>query len=110
MKKYVFIALAICLLLLAGCGTLQGTGTNGPTLAPSSPSSIATLSPQDVCHTLLKQQAQLKQVVVQVNARLSAALAKGDQNAVLQEAKTLMRLHQLIAQGQKDLHGCGISG
>ncbi len=105
MKKRLIIALAICVLFLSACGSLVITSTPASTVAHSTAPSAIT-STQSVCQILHDRQAQFSQAYRAASVQLAAAQAQGDQQQVGEAEKTLMRLHQSIAQVQAQRKAC----
>jgi protein involved in sex pheromone biosynthesis len=106
MKKRLVIAFAICVLFLSACGS--HVRTNAPASSSDShPTAlIATASAQNVCHVLQNRQAQLSQQYHAAIVQLVAAQAQGNRQHEGEAEKTLMRLHQSIAQVQAQRKAC----
>ncbi len=104
MKKQLIIAFAICVLFLSACGSVVGTSTLSKNTASHGTAPVATASTQTVCHVLQERQAQLSQVYRAANAQLAAAHDNLQQAEAAE--KTLIRLHQSIAQVQAQLKAC----
>ena len=106
MKKHLLIAFAICVLLLSACGSLVGTSTPSSNPASHSTAPIATASTQSVCQVLHDRQTQLSQAYQAASAQLVAAQDGGNWQQTGEAEKTLMRLHQSIAQVQAQQKAC----
>lgn len=104
MKKSLLIALAICLLLLGGCGSVTGTGALSNTLPTQKTTPITPIDPQFSCSVLHAQEVRLQQQIQAASARL--ATARRDQNTVGQVEHVLIRLHWVLAQAQAGSQGC----
>jgi hypothetical protein len=106
MKQRLIIAYAICVLFLSACGSLVGTNASSSSSAahPTAPS--ATASTQSVCQVLHDRQAQLNRAYHAANVQLVAAQAQGNRQGEWEAVKTLMRLHQSIAQVQAQRKAC----
>src|SRR5215510_9255304 len=98
MKKGLIIAFAICVLFLSACGSLVGTNTSASSTDSHPTAPIATANAQSVCHVLQNRQAQLNREYHTAGVQLAEARAKGNLRQVGEAEKTLMRLHQSIAQ------------
>jgi len=106
MKKHLIIAFAICVLFLSACGSLVGTSTPSDNSATHTPAPIATSSTQSVCQVLHDRQTQLSQAYQAASAQLVAAQDGGNWQQTGEAEKTLMRLHQSIAQVQAQQKAC----
>jgi hypothetical protein len=106
MKKHLLIAFAICVLFLSACGSLVEKSTPSTSSASHSTAPIATASVQSVCQVLHDRQAQLNQEYHAASAQLVAAQAGGNWQQTGEAEKTLMRLHQSIAQVQAQQKTC----
>jgi protein involved in sex pheromone biosynthesis len=106
MKKRLIIAFAICVLFLSACGSLVGTNTPSSSSDSHPTAPIATASAQNVCHVLQNREAQLSQQYHVANVQLVAAQAQGNWQQEGEAEKTLMRLHQSIAQVQAQRKAC----
>jgi uncharacterized protein YceK len=106
MKKRLLIAFAICILFLSACGSVLGTSTPSTNPATHSTAPIATASTQSVCQVLHDRQAQLRQEYHAASAQLTEAQAGRNTQQVGAAEKTLIRLHQSIAQVQTQLKAC----
>jgi flagellar biosynthesis/type III secretory pathway protein FliH len=99
MKQRLIIALAIGVLFLSACGSLVGPST------PASNSAAHSTAPS-ICQILHDRQAQLNRAYHEANAQLVAAQAQGNRQGEWEAVKTLMRLHQSIAQVQAQRKAC----
>src|SRR5215471_12465503 len=106
MKKSLILAFASCILFLSACGSLVGTSTPASSSAAQPAAPLATTSAQTPCQILHDRQAQLNQQYQAARAQLSAAQAHGNRQQAGEAEKTLMRLHQFIAQVQAQLRTC----
>jgi len=106
MKKRLVIAFAICVLFLSACGSHVGTNAPASSSAAHPTAPIATASAQSVCHVLQDRQAQLSQAYYAANVQLVAAQAQGNRQQEGEAEKSLMRLHQSIAQVQAQRKAC----
>jgi protein involved in sex pheromone biosynthesis len=105
MKKHLIIAFAICVLFLSACGSVLGTSTSSSSSA-SHAAPVASASAQSVCQVLHDQQAQLNKEFQTTGTQLDAAQAQGNWQQVGEAEKSLIRLHQSIAQVQAQLKAC----
>jgi protein involved in sex pheromone biosynthesis len=105
MKKHLLIALAICVLFLSACGSLEGTSTPSSNSASHS-TPFATASAQSVCQVLHDRQTKLSQEYHAASAQLTATQAGGNLQQVGAAEKLLIRLHQSIVQVQTQLKAC----
>ena len=106
MKKQLIIAFAICILFLSACGSVLGTSTPASSSASHVTAPVATTSVQTVCHVLHERRAELNQEYQAASAQLAAAQARGNQQQAGEAEKTLMRLHQSLAEVQAQLKAC----
>ena len=106
MKKHLLIVIAICVLFLSACGSLVGTSTPSASPATHSAAPIATASAQSVCQVLHDRQAQLNQEYHAASVQLATAQAGENLQQTGEAEKTLMRLHQSIAQVQAQQKTC----
>jgi hypothetical protein len=106
MKKQLIIAFAICVLFLSACGSLVETSTSLTSPATHTTAPIVTASTQSVCQVLNYRQAQLGQEYQTASAQYTSAQAGGNWQQAGAAEKTLMRLHQSIAQMQTQLKVC----
>jgi uncharacterized protein YceK len=106
MKKHLIIAFAICVLFLSACSSLVETSTPSTSSATHSTAPIATASAQSVCQILHDRQAQLNQEYHAASVQLATAQDGGNWQQTGEAEKTLMRLHQSIAQVQAQLKAC----
>jgi protein involved in sex pheromone biosynthesis len=106
MKKQLIIAFAICVLFLSACGSFLGTSTPSSNVAAHTVVPIATASTQSVCQVLHDRQAQLNQEYHAASVQLASAQAGRNLQQVGEVEKTLIRLHQSIAQVQVQLKAC----
>ncbi len=97
MKKLLIIAFAISVLFLSACGSVFAQSASAHSSVSYAPP-VATASVPTVCLILHDRQAQLNQEDQAARTQLTAAQAHGDQLQVGEAEKTLMRLHQLLAQ------------
>jgi peptidoglycan hydrolase CwlO-like protein len=103
MKNRLIIALAICVMSLSACSTVQGT-------APATSSSVshASVKTQADCSSLHKQQAQLQKVIDAASMQLSSAY--GDLQKAEHARNTLTRLHEPSLLLQAKLSACPAAG
>ena len=106
MKKHLLIAFAICVLFLSACGSPVGTSTPSTSPATHSTAPIATASAQSACQVLHDRQAQLNQEYHAASVQLATAQDRGNWQQTGEAEKTLMRLHQSIAQVQAQQKAC----
>jgi len=106
MKKRLIIVFAICALFLSACGSLVGTNAPSSSSAAHPTAPIGTARAQSVCHVLQDRQAQLSRAYHAANVQLVAAQAQGNRQQGGEAEKTLMRLHQSIAQVQAQRKAC----
>ena len=106
MKKRLIIAIAICVLFLSACGSVVETSTTASHSAAHSAATTAKTSTLSVCQVLHNRQVQLNQAYHTASVQLATAQAHGNRQQVGEAEKTLMRLHQSIAQAQTQLKAC----
>jgi hypothetical protein len=106
MKKGLILAFALCVLFLSACGSLVATSTPATNSAAHSRAPVATASTQSVCQVLQERLTQLRQEYRAANAQRAAAQAHDNLQQVEAAEKTLIRLHQSIAQVQAQLKAC----
>ena len=103
MKKWLILALALCILILAACSTVQETT---PTTS-NSVSQVSTRTQAD-CATLQAQQVQLQKAIDAAKKQLYSA--HGDLHKAEQARKTLARLHEPSRLLQAKLRACPAAG
>jgi hypothetical protein len=106
MKKLLIVAFAICVLSLAACSSLIGTSTPSNSSTTHAAAPIITVSTQRSCQVLQNRQVQLNQEYQTASSQHTRAQAGGNWQQAGEAEKTLMRLHQSIAQIQTQLKGC----
>jgi protein involved in sex pheromone biosynthesis len=106
MKKHLIIAFAICVLFLSACGSFLGTSTPSTSPATHSTAPIATARTLSVCQVLRDRQTQLSREYHAASVQLASAQAGRNLQQVGEVEKTLIRLHQSIAQVQAQLKAC----
>jgi protein involved in sex pheromone biosynthesis len=105
MKKRLLIAFAICVLFLSACGSVLGTSMPSSNAVVHS-TSIATANAQSVCHVLYDRQAQLSQAYYTASAQFTKAQTGGNWQQAGEAEKTLMSVHQSIAQVRAQQKAC----
>jgi peptidoglycan hydrolase CwlO-like protein len=103
LKKWLIIALAICVLILSACRVVQGNDS-----APSSSISHFTANTQTTCSALQEQQAQLQKAIDVASIQLSSA--HGDLGKAEKARNTLIRLHEPSKLVQAKLRTCTSAG
>jgi protein involved in sex pheromone biosynthesis len=106
MKKYLIIAIAICILFLSACGSRVETSTPATHSTTHATGSITTASPQRDCQGLYDQQAQLSQQYQAASVQFSATKAHGNLQQVREVENRLISLRQSIVQVQAHLKLC----
>src|SRR5215472_12787849 len=106
MKKHLIIAFVVCVLFLSACGSVLGTNTSSSSSASHGTAPVASASAQSACQVLHDRQAQLNKEYQSASVQLAAAQAQGNWLQVGGAEKSLMRLHQSIAQVQAQLKAC----
>ena len=102
-KKWLVIALAICVMILSACSVAQGN-----TSAPGGSVSHSTTSTQTACSALQEQQAQLQQAIDTARVQLSSA--HGDLRKAETARNELVRLHEPSMLVQAELRTCTSTG
>lgn len=106
MKKYLIIAISICVLFLPACGSRVETSTPTTHSTTHAPGSITTASTQSDCQGLYDQQAQLRQQYQAASVQFSATQAHGSLQQVREAENRLVSLRQSIVQVQAQLKLC----
>jgi peptidoglycan hydrolase CwlO-like protein len=102
-KKWLVIALALCVMILSACSAVQGT-----TPATSSSVSLASANTQADCSALQEQQAKLQKAIDKARVQLSSA--HGDLHKAEQARNELVRLHEHCLLLQAKLRACPAAG
>jgi len=106
MKKLFVVVYVICVLSLSACSSLTGTSTPSNSSTTHAAAPIITVSTQSSCQVLHNSQALLTKEYQTVSAQYTRAQAGGNWQQAGEAEKTLMRLHQSIAQMQTQLKTC----
>jgi hypothetical protein len=102
-KKWLVIALTICVMILSACSVAQGN-----TSAPGGSVSHSTTSTQTACSALQEQQAQLQQAIDTARVQLSSA--HGDLRKAETARSVLIKLHEPSMLVQAKLQACTSTG
>ena len=106
MKKLLVVAFAICVCPCQRAGSLTGTSTPSNSSTTHAAAPIITVSTQSSCQVLHDRQALLTKDYQTVSAQYISAQAGRNWQQAGEAEKTLMRLHQSIAQMQTQLKAC----
>ena len=106
MKKLLVVAFAICVLSLSACSSLIGTSSPSNSSTTHAAAPIITVSTRSSCQVLHDNQALLAKEYQTVSAQYTRAQAGGNWQQAGEAEKTLIRLHQSIAQMQTRLKAC----